>query len=472
MGNSHTALYRKYRSKSLDEIVGQGHITSLLKAAISSGKTSHAYLLTGPRGVGKTSIARIIAHEINGLDYSDDSQHLDIIEIDAASNNGVEDVRELREKVHIAPTSSPKKVYIIDEVHMLSKPAFNALLKTLEEPPEHVVFIMATTDADKLPPTIVSRVQRFNFRTISVADIVSHLRTIADSESIAIDDDALQLIANAGSGSFRDSISLLDQLQHISSAGNIRRSDVEQALGYVNDDAINTLVEAIHASDIAKLAELIGSLEAAGAQPGIIADQLITQLRSSITTHPGDIELLDTLLDVAGSSHPYIKLLAVLALHSPARATAVAPTKQSNLQRFPPASKTASAPIVTTSAETTPPSTPKPKKEKTQTSLGDFSWQKLIDSTNGDVALKSLLAKCNHSVTGDMITIFAASKFNASKLKSSRQLPKLHDALERAGYANYQIEISELAKPPSDSQLADVAAIMGGGIEVELDNGE
>ena len=152
------ALYRKYRSRSLSEIVGQPHITAILERAIANGTTAHAYLLTGPRGVGKTSIARILAHEINRLPYRDESTHLDIIEIDAASNNSVEDIRDLREKVQIAPVSAPKKIYIIDEVHMLSKSAFNALLKTLEEPPEHAVFILATTDADKLPATILSRV--------------------------------------------------------------------------------------------------------------------------------------------------------------------------------------------------------------------------------------------------------------------------------------------------------------------------
>lgn len=147
------ALYRKYRSRSLDEVLGQDHVTNILRRALEQGKIAHAYLLTGPRGVGKTSVARILAHEINQLPYDEDASHLDIIEIDAASNNGVDDIRTLREKAQVAPVSAPKKIYIIDEVHMLSKPAFNALLKTLEEPPAHVVFILATTDADKLPAT-------------------------------------------------------------------------------------------------------------------------------------------------------------------------------------------------------------------------------------------------------------------------------------------------------------------------------
>src|SRR6476620_3167321 len=166
------ALYRKYRSRALKDVVGQEHVTTLLSNAIKSGKTAHAYLFTGPRGVGKTSIARILAHEINELKYDDESVHLDIIEIDAASNNGVEDIRDLRDRVQITPVSAKKKIYIIDEVHMLSKQAFNALLKTLEEPPEHVVFILATTDIDKVPETIISRTQRHTFRRASEAGII------------------------------------------------------------------------------------------------------------------------------------------------------------------------------------------------------------------------------------------------------------------------------------------------------------
>src|SRR3954469_978365 len=158
------ALYRKYRPRGFDDAVGQPHITTTLARAIKAGKLSHAYLFTGPRGVGKTSIARILAHEINELPYTDESIHLDIIEIDAASNRRIDEIRDLRDKVHIAPTSAKYKVYIIDEVHMLTKEAFNALLKTLEEPPEHVIFILATTEVHKLPETIISRTQRFSFK--------------------------------------------------------------------------------------------------------------------------------------------------------------------------------------------------------------------------------------------------------------------------------------------------------------------
>src|SRR3989338_6378000 len=170
------ALYRKYRSKSFSEVIGQEPITETLEKAIKSGRISHAYQLSGPRGVGKTSVARILAHEVNKLTYKDESIHLDIIEIDSASNRRIDEIRDIRQKVHIAPTSAKYKVYIIDEVHMLTKEAFSALLKTLEEPPAHCIFILATTEPHKLPETIISRTQRFNFKPIETAKAVVHLK--------------------------------------------------------------------------------------------------------------------------------------------------------------------------------------------------------------------------------------------------------------------------------------------------------
>ncbi|MCD8561647.1 DNA polymerase III subunit gamma/tau, partial [Candidatus Saccharibacteria bacterium] len=301
------ALYRKYRSKSLADIVGQEHITSLLSKALASGRIAHAYLLTGPKGVGKTSIARILAHEINQLPYTEEGSHLDIIEIDAASNNGVEDVRALREKVQIAPVSAAKKVYIIDEVHMLSKPAFNALLKTLEEPPEHVVFILATTDIDKLPATIISRTQRFGFRLIQPEAAVAHLRHIADQENITVSDEALQIIAERGEGSFRDSISLLDQLSSLADdKDGITAELVEASLGLAASDSVTRVLDAVENHDLAGVAQLLARSEADGVSPVVLASQLIQALRKQVACKPQLLPLLDTLLDVPRSSSPSI----------------------------------------------------------------------------------------------------------------------------------------------------------------------
>lgn len=452
-------LYRKYRSKNLGEIVGQTHVTALLGKAIAAGQVAHAYLLTGPHGVGKTSIARIIAHEINSLPYDDDSSHLDIIEIDAASNNGVEDVRDLREKVHIAPTSARKKVYIIDEVHMLSKPAFNALLKTLEEPPEHVVFILATTDADKLPATIISRVQRFQLTTIAESDIVKHLRTIADAETIQIHDDALTLIARHGRGSFRDSISLLDQLRAHDS--EISADTVRAALGLASDETTEALVNAYRAHDLKTIVELVHEFESSGASPSVITRQLIDALNQTLLDHPEDMATIEALLDIQRSSYPFIKLMAVLAPRVemiPAQRVAKATPV---VQPKPQPTKIETDPSDVTSEKTADEVKPARPAQK-------FDWTNLMAATNGDVALKSLLGKVGHTYDGAILTIYAGTKFNAERLKGPKQLPKLHAALAEIGADGITVDILPDKAPPSDSQTAAVAAIMGGGEEVSL----
>lgn len=307
------ALYRTYRSRSFDEIVGQGHVTDLLQNAIKNGKIAHAYLLTGPRGVGKTSVARIIAHAVNELDYSEDT-HLDIIEIDAASNRRIDDIRDLRDKVHIAPVSAKYKVYIIDEVHMLTGESFNALLKTLEEPPEHAIFILATTEVHKVPATIISRTQRFHFRPAGVADIVTHLSEIADKENIAYDKAALELIAIHAGGSFRDSVSLLDQLSGL--AETITPALVETVLGMADQKRIEAIVDALERGNTDALVTELEQIQIAGVSPNVLTDQLSRIVAQKARTQHHFYQLLDELTDIPKAHDPQLKLIATLVRYT------------------------------------------------------------------------------------------------------------------------------------------------------------
>lgn len=316
------ALYRKYRSKKLGEIVGQDHITKTLEQAIKQGKISHAYLFTGPRGVGKTSIARILAHEINQLPYTDDSSHIDIIEIDAASNRRIDEIRELRDKVYVAPTSAAYKVYIIDEVHMLTREAFNALLKTLEEPPAHAVFILATTDAHKLPDTIISRTQRYSFKPVPTDQVAAHLREIATKENITISDEALELLAKHGEGSFRDSISLLDQAS--SHSDKLEADDIQALLGMPSEETIQELIKLLGNSDAGAVVRQLTQLYDQGFQASAIAAQLGASLRQSIVNNSAKIDhdrlfgLMTSLLDVPTAHQPerYLEITLLGALNS------------------------------------------------------------------------------------------------------------------------------------------------------------
>lgn len=303
------AFYRKYRSKNLDEVVGQEHVVKTLKNALESGRVSHAYLFTGPRGVGKTSVARILAHAVNDLDYTDEKAHLDIIEIDAASNRRIDEIRDLRERVHTMPTSGKYKIYIIDEVHMLTREAFNALLKTLEEPPAHVIFILATTEAHKLPETIVSRTQRFSFKPVGVEAVVKHLRQIANKEKIQIDDDALELIAEHGEGSFRDSISLLEQLG-TTHQKTITLAEVQQVLGLAPVKLIDELLAYVKNGQVIDLMEKIAAAEGRGFHAASLAKQLSVRLREHMLDNsaslPADqsLQLMAALLEVPSANQP------------------------------------------------------------------------------------------------------------------------------------------------------------------------
>ncbi len=476
------ALYRKYRSKSLDEIIGQKHITDILSRAVASGNISHAYLLTGPRGVGKTSVARILAYAINGLPYDEEKTNLDIIEIDAASNNGVEDVRDLREKVQIAPVSAKKKVYIIDEVHMLSKPAFNALLKTLEEPPEHIVFILATTNVEKLPATIISRAQRFSFRPIGVEDSVKHLRNIADKENIKIEDDALSLIARHSDGSFRDSISLLDQLSGLVEAGSkqsITSDLIEQTLGLAPSQLINDILDAVEDHDVGKVVQIYNKSIDEGVSPSVLATQLANHIRQQIVEKPDLLDLLDSLIDVDRSSHPQLKLLSVLG-----QAANNKQTVKTIALSVPTAEVSASIAELEAKASMDNPSesslwttTVSGAADKSDDNKDDlqkqqgFDWNRFIDFTQKNyIAIYSVLSKCHYQLDDTELTIYTGNKFYKKKLDDSKYRPLISKSLEATGAYGLNVHTIATAPPPRDSQAAAVVAIMGGGEEVSLES--
>lgn len=482
------ALYRKYRSKSLAEVVGQDHITDILTRALKSGRVAHAYLFTGPKGVGKTSIARILAHEINQLPYTEESNHLDIIEIDAASNNGVEDIRDLREKVQIAPVSASKKVYIIDEVHMLSKPAFNALLKTLEEPPEHIVFILATTDVEKLPATIISRTQRYGFRAISTEDAVKHLKHIAQEEKIKISDDALKLIAERGDGSFRDSISLLDQLSSLADDTNgITAELIETSLGLAPLSVVESLLQAVDKHDIAEIARVLTQTEADGISPIILNDQLTRTLRDQAPSKPQLLPLLDALLDVPKSTQPSIKLLSVLGSaaieHKPKTAALATPvlevsatieelskqaTEPAPKEREPMPKTIKPAPIAPAATEAATPAETAPSViSGVIASDQPFDWAALVEHTRQNyVALYSVLSKCGYELNGNDLTIYSVNAFYKKKLDDPKYHTHLYESLKATGGYSLAIHTVPTRAPLQNSQAAAIADIMGGGIEV------
>jgi DNA polymerase-3 subunit gamma/tau len=461
------ALYRKYRPMTLSDVVGQPQVTDILSAAAKTGRFGHAYLFTGQKGTGKTSTARILAHLINSTPYdaNDPNSDLDIIEIDAASRGSVDDARELRDKSAIAPVAASHKIYIIDEVHMLSTPAFNALLKIIEEPPEHIIFILATTEIQKVPATILSRVQRFHFRPVSTEIMAGHLRQIADKEKIAIDDEALNLIAERGQGSFRDSISLLDQLSN--SNAKITRAVIEEILGLAPEATIASIIDAITARNASDLIATLNNLFQDGVSPTLIVDQLTGELSRLAPDKPKLYDLIEKLLEVAKSSAPDIKLTAILATaaakSAPVISTAAvaAPSKADDKLADIIEQKIAeevNEPI--SKYEVTPPVAEISSAEKP----ANIVWNDIVAEVRelDEPAVLATLKLADHEYGDGVVTLYFAKPFHRKKADSAKFRDTLNQTFQKLYGTPLKINVSSLAVS-EDSDTAKILDIMGGG---------
>lgn len=379
------ALYRKYRPLKLADVVGQDDTIRQLQTQLTNQKISHGYLFVGARGCGKTSVARIFAHEINHFDYQLEDNYVDIIEIDAAVFTMVENIRELRDKAMLAPTTGKYKVYIIDEIHMLSKNAFNALLKILEEPPEHIVFIFATTNPEKIPATILSRVQIFHFKLADKSVMQPFLESICQKEGINIEKDALSLLIEQGGGSFRDSLSILDQLSnlHPDKSTLITTEEVSSALGVPKQVLIQELLTSYEQENVDQIRSLVEELINQGNKAEGIATSLIKAIVQNPTAK--NLHLIEKLYAVNGEFASAKLIVALILDHFKAAPITISAPSTPQIQATNPEVNTP-APEVINTQETTEspiakpaaPATPVTSEEPAKPSINPEIRERLV----------------------------------------------------------------------------------------------
>ncbi|MBR6964934.1 DNA polymerase III subunit gamma/tau [Candidatus Saccharibacteria bacterium] len=464
------ALYRKYRPKCLAEVIGEGQVVDTLKKALETKNISHAYLFVGPRGCGKTSVARIFAHEINEFKYELEDNYVDIIEIDGASNRGIDNIRELREKVAIAPSEGKYKVYIIDEVHMLTKEAFNALLKTLEEPPKHAVFIMATTDAYKVPITITSRAQVFTFGLADAKTMFDYVKGVVAKEKINIDDDALNLIVKRGGGSFRDTLSLIDQIANFGT-DKITKDFILKTFGLPEDELISNLLAAYAAGDINSITDILKNLFNANTKAETIAEELINQILAD--PKPIYFKLLDSL---TGVKSPFAEAKLLVAL---TESLQVAPVTVKLAAA--PAPKVVASPVVAKPAPAKPVAAqPAPTKETPATEApapkpvmegSEFDWNTFVDNVSAkNNAVSAQLQKAKHTFDGDTLHIYPMKRIVRTILERPNNKSLIISML-----GGVKLELHDADEQPNIKEnplVSKISAIMGGAEEVKKDGGK
>ncbi len=486
-------LYLTYRPQTFADVVGQDHVVTTLEQAASQGRISHAYLLCGTRGTGKTSVARILAKTIllkgtedekirdNMIKAVEDGSLVDLVEIDAASNRRIDDIRDLIEKINFSPTISKAKVYIIDEVHMLTKEAFNALLKTLEEPPDYAYFILATTELHKVPDTIQSRCQRFLFRRVKDEDIIRRLQFIADQERITIDREALRAIARHANGSFRDGISLLDQLR---SLPKITLHDVIERVGHTAAVYIEDIIAALGAKDMTKLTELVAQMEEANIPLDTVATDLLTFVRTEMhaalekkKSPVPFVRMTDVLLaavrDMRTSPIPGLVLEGALMMLCSGESRAAPVIEKVAAPVFQAPAPKASAPTPKpVTAEAPVAETPKASlieaEELTLQTLNKH-WETILKSVSPPSVRMSLKDATIASVEKDTVHLAFGSSFHKDKIMDTKASRSVEDALHAVFKMHVRIHCTieknpSAAKAGPTTDLVEAAAEVFGGM--------